>query len=86
MRGRVIKMLEDATGGRVEIAGFHWQLLHMRVEATGITIHGLEAANETPYAHVEKLDVDAGIIGLFTFGVSPKLILQAIEVDRLRII
>jgi translocation and assembly module TamB len=81
VRQRVIAEIEDATGGRVEIAGFHWELLHLRVEATGITIHGLEGANEAPYAHIDRLKAEAGVLGLFTMGVSPRVVLHSVEVD-----
>ncbi len=40
VRRRVIAELANATGGRVEINAFRWDLLHLRVEADGITIHG----------------------------------------------
>jgi translocation and assembly module TamB len=82
VRHRVIAQLEEATGGRVEIAGFHWQLLHLRVEATGIVIHGLEAATEAPYARIASLKAEAGILGLFTMGVSPRLVLHSVEIDQ----
>ena len=41
MRHRVIAALEESTGGRVEIPAFRWDLLHLRVEADNLTIHGL---------------------------------------------
>jgi translocation and assembly module TamB len=80
VRHRVVKALEDATGGRVEIAAFHWDLLHLRAEADGITIHGLESASEAPYAHVERLRLQVAVLGLFTVGVSPRIILHEAEI------
>jgi len=31
IRGRIVRELETATGGKVEIASFHWDLLHLEV-------------------------------------------------------
>jgi translocation and assembly module TamB len=82
IRHRLIATLQNATGGRVEIAKFRWDLLHLSFEADGVTIHGLEAANEAPYAHIDRLRIDAGIVGLFTSGVSPSVILHSVEIDQ----
>jgi translocation and assembly module TamB len=82
MRHRIVAALQNATGGRVEIAGFHWDLLHLAADATGVTIHGLEAANEAPYAHVDRLHAEIGLVGLFTAGISPTVIVHAIEIDQ----
>ena len=55
VRGRLIAGLEDATGGRVEVGRFHVIPLRFQVEVRGLTIHGREAVDQTPYAHVEGL-------------------------------
>ena len=52
VRRRLIVALEGATGGRVEMASFRWNLSQLTVEATDLTVHGLEPAGELPYAHV----------------------------------
>ncbi len=57
VRAELITRLESATGGRVEIASFHWNLLHLEAEADGLVIHGLEAPGEAPYAQAEQLRV-----------------------------
>ncbi|HEY0760463.1 MAG TPA: translocation/assembly module TamB domain-containing protein [Acidisarcina sp.] len=65
VRARVIATLETATGGRVELASLHWRLLHLEIEADDLTIHGLEAPSEVPYAHIDRLFIRAKIISLF---------------------
>ncbi len=35
IRGRIVHEVETAFGGRVEIASFHWDLLHLEAEAGG---------------------------------------------------
>ena len=82
VRQRVVAELEDITGGKVEIASFHWDLLHLRAEADGVTIHGLEAANEAPYARLDRLGVRVAILGLFNLGESPRIVLREAELLR----
>src|SRR5258708_4720882 len=65
VRNQVIATLEQATGGRVELGAFRWRLLHLEFEVDNLTIHGLEAASEVPYAHVDRLLVRAKIISFF---------------------
>ena len=65
VRARVIQVLEDATGGRVELGAFRWRLLHLEIEADNLTIHGLEGPGEVPYAHLDRLRIHAKIISLF---------------------
>ncbi len=74
VRREVIDVLQTATGGRVELAGFHWHLLQLQVEADDLTIHGLEGPQEVPYAHVDKLLVRAKIISLFKAQVGLRLL------------
>jgi translocation and assembly module TamB len=65
VRDRLIATLEKATGGRVGLGSFRWRLLHLEFEADDLTIHGLEAPGEVPYAHVDRLFVRARIISFF---------------------
>ena len=48
VRKRVVTVLEDATGGRVEIKSLTWNLRHLAVEVDGLTIHGLEDGVSCP--------------------------------------
>jgi translocation and assembly module TamB len=82
LRHRLIAALEDATGGRVEIAAFHWNLLSLRAEADNLTIHGLESSTEAPYVHVDRLRAQIAILNLLTAPFSPKIILREAEITR----
>ena len=62
VRQKVVTVLEDATGGRVEIQSLRWNLRHLAVEVDGLTIHGLEGRGELPYAHVDRLYARAKIL------------------------
>ena len=61
VRQKLVSVLEQATGGRVELGALHWRVLHLEVEADNLTIHGLEAGNEAPYAYADRLYVRAKI-------------------------
>lgn len=78
VRQRVISVLQDATGGRVELQSLRWNLRHLSVEVDGLTIHGLEGPGELPYVHVDRLYARAKILSL----VDAKLGLDFLEVDR----
>lgn len=54
VRRKLIANLEEATGGRVQMAAFHWNLSELAFQADGLTIRGLEPAGESPYAHVDR--------------------------------
>jgi translocation and assembly module TamB len=77
-RERLVAWLEQATGGRVEIATFHWHLLNLEADAGGVVIHGLEAPGEAPYAQVENLRVRISVLGLL----SPRILLREADVTR----
>jgi translocation and assembly module TamB len=65
VRDRLVTTLEQATGGRVELGSFHWHLMRLELEADNLTIHGLEAPGEIPYAHIDRVFVEAKIISFF---------------------
>ena len=78
IRERLVAWLEQATGGRVEIATFHWHLLDLEADAGGLVIHGLEAPGEAPYAQAESLRVKLTVLGFL----SPRILLRELDVTR----
>ena len=78
VRERLIIRLETATGGRVEIAAFHWHPFALEADADGLVLHGLEAKGEAPYARVDHLSVQLSIFGFL----SPRILLRNMEIDR----
>lgn len=70
VRRKLIANLEEATGGRVEMAAFHWNLSELAFEADGLTIRGLEPAGESPYVHVDRALVRLRIISFLERQVS----------------
>ncbi len=62
----VVKVLEDATGGRVELKSIRFALRHLAVEADGLVIHGTEAAGEAPYLAIDTIDLRVKILSFFS--------------------
>jgi translocation and assembly module TamB len=78
VRQRLIARIEAATGGRVEIAAFHWHLFLLDAEATGLVIHGREAATDAPYAKIARVHVGVSVLGFF----SPRILLRDLEITQ----
>jgi len=78
VRRKLVATLEDATGGRVELTSFHWNLSQLAFEADGLTIHGLEGADQLPYAHVDRALVRLHIISF----VERQISLEQVELQR----
>ena len=60
----VVTVLEDATGGRVELARISFNLWHLAIEADGLVIHGLEGPGEAPYLSADRILVRVKIVSL----------------------
>ncbi len=58
----VVSVLENATGGRVELGGMRFSLWHLEIEADGLVIHGLEGPGEAPYLAADKVLVRVKIL------------------------
>ncbi|HLH34605.1 MAG TPA: translocation/assembly module TamB domain-containing protein [Alloacidobacterium sp.] len=78
VREKLIATLEKATGGRVELGAFRWSIRHLAFEADNLTIHGLEAANETPYAHADRIYVRIKVLSF----IHPRIDLNYLEADH----
>ena len=61
----VVSVLEDATGGKVELAHIQFNLWHLAIEADGLVIHGLEGPGEAPYLAAEKIFVEVKLFSFF---------------------
>jgi len=82
----VVKVLEDATGGRVELRTISFDLRHLAIEAEGLVIHGLEGPGEAPYLSVDKIDLRVKLLNLFSYvsetGVSSHVRLSYLGVEH----
>jgi translocation and assembly module TamB len=64
VRRRIVEVLERETGGRVELGAYHTIPLHLQVEIRNLTIHGLEAADQVPLAHVDSVVARIKVVSL----------------------
>src|SRR5271167_3878243 len=62
VRRKVVSTLEDATGGRIDLRSFHWNLGKLEFEADDLTVHGLEGPDQLPYAHADRARVRLHIV------------------------
>jgi translocation and assembly module TamB len=82
----VVKVLEDATGGRVELKRITFDLRHLAIQANGLVIHGLEGPGEAPYLAVDKIELRVKLFNLFSHvvgtGVASHVSLSYLAVDH----
>jgi len=78
VRNRVVAELEKATGGTVQLQSLTWNVAKLEIEAKGITIRGLEPANEVPLAHADRLYARLHVASL----VSADIDLQQLTLDQ----
>jgi translocation and assembly module TamB len=78
VRTRLVADLEQATGGRVDVASFHWHLLSLEADAEGIVIHGAEGPGEAPYARIDRLSARVSLLGFL----SPSVLLRSLDIEH----
>ena len=83
VRRKTIATLEDATGGRVELGAFRWNLSRLEFDADNLTIHGLEPSDQPPYAHADRIHVRLHIISFLEKRISLREITLARPVVHL---
>jgi translocation and assembly module TamB len=82
VRNALVSQLEDRTGARVELGGFHLHAIRLRAEIDDLTLHGLEAPGTPPLFHAERIDVGVKILSLFGRDIRlDHLVIQHPEVD-----
>jgi translocation and assembly module TamB len=52
---KVVSVLEDSTGGRVELGHLSFSLWHLAIEVDNLVIHGTEGPGEMPYLSAAKI-------------------------------
>lgn len=65
LRHEVITQIEEKTGTRVELHGFHFHPRTLRVELDGLTLHGLESPSSAPLFHADRIQVGVRILSFF---------------------
>ena len=82
----IVLVLEDATGGRVELGGVKFSLWHLAIEVDGLVIHGLEGPGEAPYLSADRTLVRVKILSFFAHttgaGLASHVGLNLLRVER----
>jgi translocation and assembly module TamB len=66
VRRRIVAELQRVTGGKAQVGSLHTIPFQFQIEARDITIHGREADNDIPYAHVDSLTAQVKLISLLS--------------------
>lgn len=85
VRGTLINTLEDATGGKVDLAAVHFNLMHLAVEADGLVVHGLEGPGEAPYLSAERILLRITLKDLFAHATDSKGAMKYITLALLHV-
>jgi translocation and assembly module TamB len=64
VRAGIVKTVETATGGRVEIGAFRFDWHRLRAEVDDFTLHGTEPADQPPLFHAHSVAVGLKIVSL----------------------
>lgn len=78
VRQKVVASIEEASGGRVDLGSFRWDLSRLEFEANNLTVHGLEPSTAAPLAQAATVRVRAHIVSLLKKQVD----LTYLELDR----
>jgi len=65
MRRAVVRRIEAATGGGVDLGEFRFSVWRLRAELFNLTIHGTEPPSSPPYFHANYIRADLRIISFF---------------------
>src|SRR5919108_4572038 len=64
VRERIVRELENVTGGKVDLKSLRWNLSKLEFEVHDVTIRGREGPNQLPLAHIDNLYLRAKVISL----------------------
>ncbi len=83
---QVVSILEDATGGKVELGRITFDLWHLAIEADGLVIHGTEGPGEAPYLAADKIFVRVKIASFLAHstgaGIASHIGLSLLRVEQ----
>ncbi|HXS98253.1 MAG TPA: translocation/assembly module TamB domain-containing protein [Candidatus Limnocylindrales bacterium] len=62
VREKIVTAVEDATGGKVDIASFNFEWTHLRAQVRGFVVHGLEPPTAPPLLSAKLVQVDLKLL------------------------
>ncbi len=82
----VVSVLEESTGGKVDLGKITFNLWHLAIEAEGLVIHGLEAPGEMPYVSADKILIRVKIFSFLAHtsgsGIASHIGLNLLRVEQ----
>ena len=81
VRQRMVREIENATGGRVELGGFDFDWHTLTASAHNLTIHGTEGPGEAPLLRADLIRAGLRIVSIFERRVD----LKSVAVARPRV-
>src|SRR5947209_13222203 len=62
VRNKIIASTEDATGGKVEVGSFAFDVHHLRAVVNNFVIHGKEPAGAAPFVKASRVELDIRLL------------------------
>jgi translocation and assembly module TamB len=57
VRQKIIASTEEATGGKVDLGSFDFEISHLRAIVRNLVIHGREDIGSAPFVRIEQVEV-----------------------------
>lgn len=76
VRNRIVRELEDATGGRAELGSFSFDWRNLKAEVRDLVLHGTEPAGSPPLLRARSVTVGLKIVSLLK---------KAVDIDLLAV-
>src|SRR5436305_13714836 len=64
VRERIVRAVEESTGGRVEVGQFLFDWHHLRVEIRQFVLHGTESADQDPLFQARSITAELRFLAL----------------------
>ena len=61
----IVSDIENNTGARVEVGGFHFDIWHLKADINNISVRGLEAPASPPLFHADRVQIAVRILSFF---------------------
>ena len=65
IRSAIVSQIQERTGARAEIGGFHFNPWRLSVGISNFTVHGLEEPGAPPLFHADRIDASVRILSFF---------------------
>ena len=78
VRGKIVSVVEDASGGRVEVGAFTYDARTLTAKVTRFVLHGKEAPSEPPLFRAETIEVGLRVVSVLQRRVD----LASLNIDK----